>query len=207
MPLPTTQILELPVATSLSGTEYVPVVQSGVTKRAEVALFDVAGASGGPQDANTVFAGPASGGDAAPAFRALVAADIPATATIYIGASATGVDMDVIDDTPMTIVLPTGYTKYRVQAIGVYNATANLSTSTQVQFAVYAEEDAQGAVVLSPTACTITNNTADTNNNAQFVSATLTQAVLTDTTLFFRVTTRKGSAATASVAIQIQPFP
>lgn len=41
------------------------------------------------QDANTVLAGPATGADAFPAFRALVASDVPASA-VTIGATVSG---------------------------------------------------------------------------------------------------------------------
>lgn len=69
-------ILELPVAVSVDGSEYFPLVQGGTTKRAQTGLLMGSG-EGGVQNANTVFAGPAAGAAAAPTFRALVAADIP----------------------------------------------------------------------------------------------------------------------------------
>lgn len=73
-----TPILNLPVAVSLDGSEYAPVVQGGTTKRAQTSLFDLTGGSGGSvQSPNTVFAGPASGAAAPPSFRALVAGDLP----------------------------------------------------------------------------------------------------------------------------------
>lgn len=79
-------ILNLPVAVSLDGSEQVPLVQgtgdNAVTRRAAASLFDFSGGSGGSvQAANAVLAGPTSGDDAAPSFRALVAADVPAALT------------------------------------------------------------------------------------------------------------------------------
>lgn len=70
-------ILNLPVAISLDGNEYAPVVQGDVTKRARTSLFDISGSGGGPQAANTVYAGPTSGAASNPSFRTLVAADMP----------------------------------------------------------------------------------------------------------------------------------
>lgn len=75
-----TNILELPIATGLSGSEYIPLVQgsgsSAVTRRAAASLF-----AGFPvtsmQLANVVYAGPSSGSAAAPVFRAIVADDLP----------------------------------------------------------------------------------------------------------------------------------
>lgn len=69
-------ISELPVAIGLTGAEYFPLTQGGVTKRAGVGLL-FNGADASVQDANTVLAGPTSGADAAPTFRALVSADFP----------------------------------------------------------------------------------------------------------------------------------
>lgn len=82
-------ILNLPVAISLTGTEYTPVVQGGTTKRAAVALFNLTGDEpSSPQDANTVFAGPTSGSPDYPSFRALVAADLPAQSAVPTGTTA-----------------------------------------------------------------------------------------------------------------------
>lgn len=72
-------ILNLPVAVTLDGSEYFPLVQGNTTKRAQVSAFDLTGgAPGTAQSANTVFAGPATGSSAFPTFRALVPADFPA---------------------------------------------------------------------------------------------------------------------------------
>lgn len=73
-------ILNLPVATALDGSEYTPIVQGlgndATTRRVQVGLI-----SGGPaassQSANTVYSGPAAGIAEVATFRALVAADIP----------------------------------------------------------------------------------------------------------------------------------
>lgn len=91
-----TPILNLPVAVSLSGTEYVPLVQGDTTKRAQASLFDFTGGSGGgPQTANTVYAGPTSGAAAPPSFRAIVNADI----------TGAGAALTRVDDTNVTLTL------------------------------------------------------------------------------------------------------
>lgn len=76
----TTDILTLPVAVSVDGSEYFPLVQGSTTRRAAAGLLMAGSASQSTQTANTIFAGPATGAAAAPTFRALVAADIPAAA-------------------------------------------------------------------------------------------------------------------------------
>jgi len=68
-------ILNLPVAIALDGTEYTPVVQGETTKRAASGLFMAGAASTSIQNANTVLAGPTSGSPAAPTFRNLTSAD------------------------------------------------------------------------------------------------------------------------------------
>ena len=105
-----TEISDLPAASTLDGTEIVPMDQSGSTVRStagDIAALAPQGTvtsvdmsvpadfaiSGNPitssgtlalteatQSANTVKAGPSSGSAATPAYRALVAADFPATA-------------------------------------------------------------------------------------------------------------------------------
>lgn len=65
---------------TFSSSPLVPTATAGdsSTKAASTAFVAAAVAgTGGTQAANSVYAGPASGGSAAPAFRALVAADIP----------------------------------------------------------------------------------------------------------------------------------
>ncbi len=88
MALLSTDILGLPVAVTIDGSEYGVLVQGGTTRRFGLGLVLGASASATVQLANTVLAGPTSGSATTPAFRALVAADIPASAiTITVGAT------------------------------------------------------------------------------------------------------------------------
>lgn len=73
-------ITNLQAAVSIDGSEKGVCVQGGTTKQFPLGLVMAGSAAQSVQDANLVFAGPASGADAAPTFRALVAADIPASA-------------------------------------------------------------------------------------------------------------------------------
>ena len=67
-------ISQLPSATTpLTGTELVPIVQGGTTKKATIAQIQ----KSGTQTANTVLAAP-NGSSGAPTFRALVGADLAA---------------------------------------------------------------------------------------------------------------------------------
>lgn len=78
-----TNILQLPVAIGIDGSEYIPLVQGGTTKRAAAGLFAQYSAGSLQQDANTVYAGPASGSAAAPTFRHQVPADLPNVASSF----------------------------------------------------------------------------------------------------------------------------
>jgi len=90
---------ELPVGIGLTGAEYFPLVQAGVTKRVQTGLLQSFTVSAGAQAANVVFAGPAGGGPGAPTFRALASADFasgltfnsPTLVTPALGTPASGV--------------------------------------------------------------------------------------------------------------------
>ena len=91
-------ILQLPQVFALNGSEQVPVVSYLGADPAEPVTVRVASSllSSGPassvQDANTIYAGPTSGSAAAPAFRALVDADIPdvlSLTTLTVSGTAT----------------------------------------------------------------------------------------------------------------------
>src|SRR5437868_5949724 len=73
----TVDILGLPVAISLDGAEYFPLVQGGTTKRALTSLVGGGADINQPVDANTVLSGPTTGAADYPTFRLLVPADIP----------------------------------------------------------------------------------------------------------------------------------
>ena len=82
-------ITDMPVAIGLTGVEDFPVVQGGVNKRAPINLVTGFSAGTTPQSANTVYAGPSSGAATAPAFRAIVPADLPSSTSGY-ALTATG---------------------------------------------------------------------------------------------------------------------
>ncbi len=121
-------------------------------------------------------------------------------------ATATTVNFNSIADTSFAITLPSGYTRYRVSAITISNASTDMTSATQVQFALYSAAAAGGTAILSATNCTVTNGTANTALNVQFQGPTLT-GLWDFATLYFRITTAHGSAATANVALTIHPYP
>jgi hypothetical protein len=134
---------ELPAAGALDGSEIIAIVQGGVSKQTTVSAVGAGGAgtvtsfsagnlsplfttsvanatttpaltfSLSNQNANLVFAGPATGAAAAPTFRALVAADLPAgtiqdlQSVLDTGSSATNVTTAVLIQNHEDITLQT----------------------------------------------------------------------------------------------------
>ena len=113
-------------------------------------------------------------------------------------------------DYPVTVVLPAGFTRYRIGSIIVINTgtTASLTTATA---GVFTSAAAGGtAIVASGTALSgITSNAALTAGaiaSLTIVAAAGGTAYMTDTTLFFRMQTAQGAAASGYVQFQIIPI-
>lgn len=123
-----------------------------------------------------------------------------------IGVTITGVDFNSANtDTPVTIVLPSGFTRYRFQSIVLHGASASLTTATCGVFT-----DAAGAgtaIVASGTVISVSTASESTANNMQaFTVAGVSTTSWTDTAIFFRVQNPQGSAATGSVTFYYQPL-
>ena len=101
---------------------------------------------------------------------------------------------------------PPGFTRYRVTRVSVLGDTGLPLTAAQA--AVYNAASGGGAAVCSPQALSgLTANTPAIAGNA--IDLTLALAAptfFTATTLFFRITTAQGSAATVDVILHIQPY-
>lgn len=116
-----------------------------------------------------------------------------------------GVNMNSVADTTFNIQLPTGFTRFRIHALGITHASADLTAATTVQYGLFTATGGGGTAVITSQNSTISSTAESTNNNAQFLSPSIT-ASLNNSSLFFRVTTAHGSAATADVTLQIQPY-
>lgn len=113
-----------------------------------------------------------------------------------------GVNMNsATTDNSLTIQLPTGVSRYAVSSVWLNNASASISTAT---IGVFTAASAGGQTIAADQAITVTATATATNNNAQ--SLTLTHAsteAYSSTTLFVRVGTPQGSAATADVIVTV----
>jgi hypothetical protein len=130
-------------------------------------------------------------------------AAVPAS---IMGASA-NLDMNVTTDQALTVTLPSGYTKYKVLQILVYEASTSLTTAAGGIYTAAAKGGVQ-VVPSSQAYSAITATTADTLAGAVSLSQTNSNGMwLTDTTLFFSLTTPQGSAATAKIVVYIMILP
>lgn len=108
-------------------------------------------------------------------------------------------------DTAIPIVLPSGFTRYRVAEVRISGASASLTTATVGVFTAAAGGGI--AVVAAGSPITVSSNAENTNNNAQNMTVIGTNTItLNAATLFVRVATPQGSAATGVVAIIIEPL-
>lgn len=108
-------------------------------------------------------------------------------------------------DNAITITLPSGYSRFQVSNVFISHASGTLTTST---FGVFTATGGGGtALVASGTACTITTASEGTNNNAMNCTIAVTGAQSFNvSTVYFRVQTPQGSAATADVTLDIRPL-
>lgn len=118
---------------SISGTGTVTSVNSTVPAEFSVSGVPITSAgtiaiTSNNQSANTVWAGPTSGGATAPAFRALVAADLPAGSLVGVTDTAS-IDLTITGNSLSGVVLPAGVN---------HNALANYVASQHVDHAAVA---------------------------------------------------------------------
>lgn len=107
-------------------------------------------------------------------------------------------------DNSILITLPIGVSRYVVSSVRINNASASISTATA---GVFTAAGGGGVAICANQALTITTASTDTNNNTMSLTQNnaSTQAY-NDATLFFRVGTAQGSAATADVIVDITPL-
>lgn len=104
-------------------------------------------------------------------------------------------------DNAVTIPLPAGVSRWRMDSVIITNASASVSTATA---GVFTGAGATGQTIAATQALTVTATAADTNNNTQALTLTnATTMAYNDTSIFFRITTPQGSAATADVTFVI----
>jgi hypothetical protein len=117
----------------------------------------------------------------------------------------TGVNFNSANtDNAVAITLPAGVTRYLITRTMISNASASISTAT---VGVFTSTGGGGQTIAANQAITVTATAVDTVNNAMQLSATNANTMAyNDATLYVRVGTAQGSAATADVIIDIYPL-
>lgn len=128
---------------------------------------------------------------------------------LLLGGMVANVDLNSANtDNAITIRLPSGVTNYRIDSVFVKNkgTTASLTTATAGLFSTAA--GAGLALAANQALSAITSKTVDVDANGLALTITVgARTWLADTSLFFRVGTAQGAAATADVYVYIRPLP
>jgi hypothetical protein len=102
-------------------------------------------------------------------------------------------------DTALLLPLPTGAKNYVVSAIYITNASHTLVTAT---LGVFSGAGGTGTTIAADQAITVTNGTANTALNTQALTLSPAATICFNYgTLYIRVGTAEGAAATADVTI------
>lgn len=136
--------------------------------------------------------------------QAMVAPGLMYTAPVTVNFNSANAD------TAIPFTLPTGMTRILGWRVHVYGATASL---TAANFGIFPATGGVGtALIGAGSTLTITTGTDSSANNAQSNALTQTTtyvaaSLATPNTVYFRVGTAVGSAATAQVVIEYYPLP
>lgn len=123
------------------------------------------------------------------------------------GYAAVGVNFNAGNtDTAIPITLPSGFTRYRVVGVVIDGASQTLTTAT---CGLFTAAGAGGvAIVASGSAITVSTASENTNNNQMVLALVNSNTTsFNAATLYFRVQTPQGAAATANVVVQVQALP
>lgn len=111
-------------------------------------------------------------------------------------------------DTAIAISLPTGFSRYLVNAVRISGASASITTAT---FGLFTATGGGGTTIISGgTAITVSSASDASSNNSMSAAVsnanTQSYTLASFPTLYFRVVNAQGSAATANVEIIIVPL-
>lgn len=122
-----------------------------------------------------------------------------------IVSAPTTVDFSVAGDNLVTILLPTGFTRYKVTDVVISNASADISAATAGVFT--ATGGGGVAIVTGASVITVTTASDNTLNNTQSmtINAGGTESY-TAGTLKFRVSATAASGRTAKITIVVAPI-
>jgi hypothetical protein len=124
---------------------------------------------------------------------------------MILGGFADGVNANSVGDTAITIACPTA--NYRVAFVVTQN-TGTTASLTTAQYGIFSAVGAGGTAISGAGSAltALTSNAVNTAGSVQSQAAG-NSAAYNFTTLYFRITTAQGAAATVNVYIFIQPLP
>lgn len=121
-----------------------------------------------------------------------------------VGAQA--INANAVGDTSISILCPTP--RYRISAINIRN-TGTTASLTTAQWGLFTAAGGGGTALSAAgqSLAALTTNALNTNgNNLRAAPATSPTATWDVSTLFFRITTAQGAAATINVEIEVTPW-
>lgn len=118
---------------------------------------------------------------------------------------AKAVNANLVGDTPLVVPLPPGVTRYRFRRV---TCLAPSTVLVAAQAALYNASGGGGTAICSPQALSgLTSSSPGVAGNAIDLTLALAQSIFFIAgTIYFRITTAQGSAATLDVAIVIEPY-
>jgi hypothetical protein len=120
----------------------------------------------------------------------------------YIRVTAKGLNFNSAStDNAISFALPTGTTTYKVEFVTVWGASHTLTTATA---GLFTAASAGGVAIVANGALTPTSGTTDTALDMQSLTIASATTAFTDTTLYFRIGTAEGAAATANVTLTLR---
>lgn len=122
----------------------------------------------------------------------------------------TGINFNAVGDTAFAFTLPTGFTRFAFFKAFITHASGTLTSTTAAFFTTTAGGGL--ALTTSGAAGTVSTSADNTANNTQQLSAAVAATQIaaslpTPNTVYFRVQTAQGSAATADVTMYYHPIP
>jgi hypothetical protein len=123
-----------------------------------------------------------------------------------LAVSATGVDFNAgAADTEVAVYLPAGASRFRVQSASVSGASGSLTTAT---VGIFTAAGGGGETIAADQAITVSTAAEDTNNNCMALALTHANTESYDVdTLYVRVGTPEGAAATGDVTVYLYAAP
>lgn len=124
------------------------------------------------------------------------------TSEAYVRYTITGVNFNsATTDNPIVLSLPPGTSTYKVQSVSVWGASHTLTTATM---SLWTAAGGTGVAICADQALTNTSGTANTALNEQDLTLASATTAFTSGTVYARVGTAEGAAATGNVTVVIR---